>query len=73
MSEHLGKLIECDRCGKTSFLHRTGTEIINMYRREEIFDPLPKGWRKHYADNIGLLCDDCEEAYQKLLDGFFGK
>lgn len=30
MAEHLGKMIECDRCGKTHFLNYTGTKTFDV-------------------------------------------
>ena len=72
MAEHLGKLIECDRCGKTHFLNYTGTESYDCgYTKVDLFDKMPDGWRQHY--DIGLLCNECEQAYQDMIDEFFGK
>lgn len=72
MAEHLGKMIVCDRCGKTHFLHYTGTESYDGgYTKVNLFDKVPDGWRQHY--DIGLLCSECEQTYQDMLDEFFGK
>lgn len=72
MSEHLGKLIECDRCGKTYFLHYTGTDSFDGgYVKTDQFCKIPAGW--NYHSGIGLLCDECEKAYQQLLDEFFDR
>ena len=62
MAEHLGKMIECDRCGKTYFLNCTGVAQ---------FDKKPDGWKAHIE--IGLLCKECEKLYQEMLEEFFYK
>ena len=70
MSEHLGKLIECDRCGKTHFLNYTSTKSLDGgYTKIDQFDKRPDGWTYH--SETGLICDECEAAYQKVLDEFF--
>lgn len=72
MAEHLGKMIECDRCGKTHFLYYTGTESYDGgYTKVNLFDKMPDGWKKH--SDTGLLCDECATAYQELLDEFFDR
>ena len=72
MAEHLGKMIECDRCGKTHFLYYTGTESYDCsYTKVNLFDKMPDGWKKYY--DTGLLCDECEKLYQELLDEFFDR
>lgn len=72
MSEHLGKLIECDRCGKTHFLNYTDTKSFDGgYTQIDQFDKMPDGW--NYHSETGLLCDECEKAYQQLLDEFFDR
>lgn len=72
MAEHLGKMIECDRCGKTHFLYYTGTDTRDGgFTKYTLFDKMPDGWTKHY--DIGLLCNECEKAYQELLDEFFDR
>lgn len=73
MAEHLGKMIECDRCGKTHFLYYTGTKSLDGgYTKVDQFGKSPDGWVYH-SDDIGLLCDECEKAYQDLLDEFFDR
>lgn len=72
MSEYLGKIIKCDRCGKTHFLNYTGTKSLDGgYTKVDEFDKRPDEWGYH--GETGLLCDECEAAYQKLIDEFFGK
>lgn len=45
MAEHLGKMIECDRCGKTHFLNYTGTKTFDVgYTKVDQFDKNPDGW-----------------------------
>lgn len=72
MAEHLGKMIECDRCGKTHFLYYTGTETFDGgYTKVDQFNKNPDGWEYH--SDTGLLCDECAKAYQELLDEFFDR
>lgn len=72
MAEHIGKMIECDRCGKTHFLYYTGTESYDCgYTKVDLFDDMPDGWKKYY--DTGLLCDECAKAYQDMLDEFFDR
>lgn len=70
MSETIGKLIECDRCGKTHFLEYLGTkEPDKGFTKVSKFEQKPKTW--NYHTDVGLLCDECEKAYQELLNEFF--
>ena len=72
MAEHLGKMIECDRCGKTHFLYYTGTKTLDGgYTKVDQFNKKPDGWEYH--SDTGLLCDECEKLYQELLNEFFDK
>lgn len=74
MSEHIGKLLECDRCGKSHFLYYDGpTKTLSTpnYVSDDYFSNRPKGWVKH--QETGLLCDECEKAYQELLNEFFDR
>ena len=70
MAEHLGKMIECDRCSKTYFLNYTGTK--SQYGIDvEHFAKKSDGWKMHIE--IGLLCNECEKVYQELIDEFFDR
>lgn len=72
MAERLGKMIECDRCGKSHFLDYTGTDARDGgFTIYALFDKIPDGWKNH--SDIGLLCDECEKLYQELLDEFFDR
>lgn len=72
MAEHLGKLIICDRCGKTQFLHHLKTETLDGgYTKVDKYDKRPDGWEYH--SDTGLLCDECEKLYQELLNKFFDR
>ena len=74
MAEHLGKMIECDRCGKTHFLHYTGIRAFDGgYTSVSVsdFQKRPEGWGYHLE--TGLLCDECEKTYQDILDEFFDR
>lgn len=70
MSETIGKRIECDRCGKTLFLKYIGTkEFDGGFTKVSEFEPKPEAWVYH--TDIGLLCYECEQVYQNLLNEFF--
>ena len=72
MAERLGKMIECDRCGKSYFLNYTGTDTLDGgYTKVDQFNKRPDGWEYH--SDTGLLCDECEKLYQELLDEFFDR
>lgn len=73
MSETVGKLIECDRCGKTYFMPSDRKEVMdyNTIRIVDKYKAMPEGWKDHLE--IGLLCDDCEKKYQDFLNEFFGE
>lgn len=72
MAERLGKMIECDRCGKSHFLNCAGTDTRDGgFTKYTLFDKMPDGWKNHF--DIGLLCDECEKLYQELLDEFFDR
>ena len=45
MSEQIGKLLSCDRCGETIFLKWKGTrELDGGYSKVLDFEMPPKGW-----------------------------
>ena len=72
MAERLGKMIECDRCGKSRFLNYTGTDTRDGgFTKYTLFDKIPDGGKNH--SDTGLLCDECEKEYQALLNEFLDK
>lgn len=67
--EALGKLIGCDRCGKTVFLKTTGEkELDDGWTRYATFESPPDGW-SYYSD-VGRLCPQCSGAYQDIMKRF---
>lgn len=70
MSEQIGKIITCDRCGKTVFLKHTGTTLDAGWSRIDNFEKRPEGWGYHADKELGLLCPECESAYQKVIRKF---
>ena len=69
MSELIGKLIVCDRCGNSCFLKNIGEgEADGVFTRWNKFEPEPKGWG--YSPRIGSLCPVCSSEYEKLIDNF---
>lgn len=69
MAEINGRLIICDRCGKTAFLACTGEgERDGGFTRWNKFEPAPEGW--DYHSETGRLCPDCNKEYNILLENF---
>jgi DNA-directed RNA polymerase subunit RPC12/RpoP len=79
MSEQRGKLLTCDRCGKTVFLKELeakerdtdgGYTRWNEYKHE---DP-PEGWTyKYFGDYIKRynLCPECSKKLEETREKFF--
>lgn len=71
MSEQIGKMITCDRCGKTVFLKCTGPIYLDGgFSKVVNFEKSPKGWEHHADKELGLLCPECEIDYQKMVSKF---
>ena len=75
MSERKGKLLECDRCGKSTFLNLTGEgEADGGFTRWDKFERMPEGWEfihtNNSMDRIVLLCDNCNKEYKKMFKEF---
>ena len=74
MSEQLGKLITCNRCGETKFLKRTGEEGLSSYAcpgTRSTYEELPRTWI--YDTKFGHLCPHCAEIFVRWLKDFFGQ
>lgn len=69
MAEVNGKLVICDRCGKTVFLKCTGEkEMDGGFTRWNTFEPLPTTWGRHHE--VGTLCPDCDVEYVTMINKF---
>ena len=67
-----GRLMTCDRCGKTCFRKCVGEgERDGGFTRWDKFEPYPDGWDHH--NGIGLLCPECNAEYIKFLNEFLGR
>jgi DNA-directed RNA polymerase subunit RPC12/RpoP len=79
MSEQRGKLLTCDRCGKTVFLKELeakerdadgGYTRWNEYKHEKP----PEGWSYkylgEYKDHYNL-CPECSKKLEEVLGEFF--
>lgn len=67
MSERIGKLLSCDRCGKTIFLKGEGTnELDGGYFKVLRFEKPPEGWGS-FRD-VYTLCPRCHEECDKLIE-----
>lgn len=62
MSVKCGKIITCDRCGKSVFLNQT------PFTTDGGYEPVPEDW-KHGFD-VDDLCPDCYGEYLKLKKSF---
>lgn len=71
MSEQIGKMFTCDRCGKTAFVKFTGTTSLDGgFVKAYNFERRPEGWEYHTDKELGLLCPECESDYQKMVRKF---
>lgn len=75
MAERKGKLLDCDRCGKSTFLKLIGEgEADGGFTRWDKFERMPEGWgfidTNNSMDRIALLCDNCSKEYMKMFKEF---
>lgn len=71
MSEKVGKLVICDRCGQQIFLKYLKTEFLSGgYDYVNHFKKMPEGWE--VRSGVGLLCPVCNADYKKMVDEFMG-
>ena len=69
MASKKGKLLTCDRCGKTVFLEFLGNNYSDGgYTVNEKFEAAPEGWENHYE--IGHLCPTCNAEYKQIRQHF---
>lgn len=69
MAEVNGKMVTCDRCGKSIFLKCTGEkEMDGGFTRWNTFEKLPDTWGHHYE--VGTLCPDCDAEYVAMVTEF---
>ena len=71
MSERKGKLLECDRCGRSTFLNLSGKgEADGGFTRWDKFEDKPEGWIYQtipYKSMPGVqLCDKCNKGFEEL-------
>lgn len=72
MSEWIGKIVACDRCGREirrKLLERT--ELDGGFTSTLRFVEMPGAWR--YSNKTGWLCPDCADEFQRRLDAFMKK
>ena len=72
MSEWIGKIVTCDRCGREvrrKLLERT--ELDGGFTSTNRFAEMPETWKYHH--DTGWLCPDCADEFQKHLDAFMKK
>lgn len=69
MSEKVGKLLGCDRCGKQVFLKYIRTEAFDGgYSKIDYFEKKPDGWETGWR--VGILCPECRTEYENLVEKF---
>ena len=67
MSKINGRLVTCDRCGKSEFTKVTGEkETDGGFTRWSTFEPL---WDWGYVENKDL-CPDCFKKWTKIKEDF---
>ncbi len=65
MSEWIGKIIACDRCGKECRLKLLGEiELDGGFAHAHNFEKIPETWKYRYE--IGYLCPKCNAEYQSF-------
>ena len=81
MSERIGKMLTCDRCGSFVFLNYTGKqEFDGGFTQVSDFEDPPKGWGRgnaSYGDALSAcdarLCPDCYKEYCYMIRKFYDK
>lgn len=72
MSEKIGKLLSCDRCGKKVFLRYINTNTYDGgYSKVDNFEKQPEGWVVGWG--VGMLCPECHAKYDDLVDTFMNE
>lgn len=62
--EQIGKMIICDRCGKSIFLNRLNDRIFDGgFTRSEQYEDTPQGWERINNKNI---CPECNEVFKSF-------
>lgn len=67
-----GKLLECDRCGKTHFLKylRSETRDGGYSGEYDVYEETPKRWL--HETQIGWLCPECADEFKLFVSSFVG-
>lgn len=74
MSEQIGKMLTCDRCGASVFLKYTGSkEFDGGFTTAAFFEDVPVGWESESiaGRKWALLCPKCHEQLKTVTDNFF--
>lgn len=71
MPSDKGKLITCDRCGRTVFLKCLGKGVADGgYTTWDKYEELPKEWL--YENQFGYLCEECADRFRTWVYDFIG-
>lgn len=67
-----GKLLECDRCGKTLFLKYLSTITTDGGYGDnyDTYEDAPKRWL--HETQFGWLCPECADAFKLFVSNFVG-
>lgn len=70
MSEVVGKMIICDRCGDTTFVKYLDTKALDGgFTRFDKFEKVSDGW--HFSTELGkMLCPECNSLWQSIKNQF---
>lgn len=74
MAQEKGKLLTCNRCGKSVFLKFLGMEPQEWSKPTEQYATAPDGWAN--AVSLGRdidLCPECTEEWVELQTRFMKK
>ena len=69
MSSINGRMLTCDRCGKSIFLKCTGEGVADGgYTRWNTFENPPEDW--NCVKDVGSVCPECWEDFQIMMERY---
>lgn len=81
MGQQLGRMVTCDRCGKTVFEPVRNAEGDEGWRTSALYFVETNGWVEPRDYDLGIkdgsysyqkvLCPECEEERKNVLDNFW--
>lgn len=82
MSQQLGRILTCDRCGETVFESVREAEGDEVWKSNTLYFERAKGWvepsnydlrysRNNNANNHKTLCPECEATRKSVMSKFW--